>query len=65
MAQTYVPLLENGDRLSRPEFERRYAAMPENVKAELIDGVVYKASPARHFITVNRICILGGFSLLT
>jgi Uma2 family endonuclease len=42
-----VPPLENGDRLSRDEFERRYHAMPKNVKAELIRGVVYMASPAR------------------
>jgi Uma2 family endonuclease len=41
-----IPPLENGDRLSRAEFERRYAAMPEGIKAELIDGVVYMASPA-------------------
>jgi Uma2 family endonuclease len=40
-----VPRLENGDRLTRAEFERRYAAMPSNVKAELIEGVVYLASP--------------------
>jgi Uma2 family endonuclease len=38
--------LENGDCLSRPEFERRYQAMPD-VKAELIEGVVYMASPVR------------------
>jgi hypothetical protein len=36
-----VPLLRNGDRLSREEFERRWDAMPEVKKAELIDGVVY------------------------
>ncbi|HAX76641.1 MAG TPA: Uma2 family endonuclease, partial [Cyanobacteria bacterium UBA11372] len=24
-----LPPLENGDRLIRPEFERRYSAMPE------------------------------------
>jgi Uma2 family endonuclease len=42
-----IPPLENGDRLSRSEFERRYHAMPKNVKAELIRGVVYMASPAR------------------
>jgi Uma2 family endonuclease len=42
-----VPPLENGDRLTRAEFERRYAAMPSNIKAELIDGVVYVASPVR------------------
>jgi len=43
-----VPPLEAGDRLTRDEFERRYRAMPENVKAELIDGVVYMASPVRY-----------------
>lgn len=41
-----IPPLENGDRLSRAEFERRYRAMP-NVKAELIEGVVYMSSPVR------------------
>jgi len=42
-----LPPLESGDRLSRSEFERRYAAMPELKKAELIEGVVYVASPLR------------------
>ena len=42
-----VPPLENGDRLTRAEFERRYAAMPPNVKAELVEGVVYMSSPVR------------------
>ena len=36
-----LPPLENGDRLTRPEFERRYYAMPNLKKAELIEGVVY------------------------
>ena len=40
-----IPLLENGDRLTRHEFERRYTAMPDNRKAELIEGTVYMASP--------------------
>ncbi|MEA5500257.1 Uma2 family endonuclease [Limnoraphis robusta Tam1] len=44
---TSIPPLENGDRLTRPEFERRYNQMP-NIKAELIEGVVYMASPLRH-----------------
>ena len=44
---TSVPRLENGDRLTRSEFERRYAAMPDIKKAELIEGVVYVASPLR------------------
>ena len=42
-----LPPLENGDRLTRLEFERRYQAMPELKKAELIQGVVYMASPLR------------------
>jgi Uma2 family endonuclease len=40
-----VPELRAGDRLSRAEFERRYAAMPQVKKAELIEGVVYMPSP--------------------
>ncbi len=40
-----IPPLRPGDRLSRDEFERRYEAMPEVKKAELIEGVVYMPSP--------------------
>lgn len=43
-----IPPLENGDRLTRPEFERRYEAMPHLKKAELIAGVVYMPSPVRY-----------------
>jgi Uma2 family endonuclease len=39
--------LENGDRLSRNEFERRYTESLDIKKAELIEGVVYVASPLR------------------
>jgi Uma2 family endonuclease len=39
--------LESGDRLTRPEFERRYEAMPWLKKAELVEGVVYVGSPVR------------------
>ncbi len=42
-----IPPLENGDKLTRPEFERRYQAMPNVKKAELIEGIVYMASPVR------------------
>ncbi|GAB4473024.1 MAG: Uma2 family endonuclease [Elainellaceae cyanobacterium] len=42
-----LPPLESGDRLSRPEFERRYIAAPHIQKAELIEGIVYVASPLR------------------
>ncbi len=44
---TQILPLENGDRLSRIEFERRYTAMPKVKKAELIEGVVHMASPVR------------------
>src|SRR6266704_2738123 len=41
------PPLENGDRLTRDEFERRYEATPRRNKAELIEGVVHMPSPVR------------------
>ncbi|MEN9270991.1 MAG: Uma2 family endonuclease, partial [Thermostichales cyanobacterium HHBFW_bins_127] len=48
MASLAIPPLENGDRLTRSEFERRYRAMPHLKKAELIEGVVYiMGSPLR------------------
>ena len=40
--------LENGDHLSRHEFERRYAGMPHLKKAELIEGVVYVPAALRY-----------------
>src|SRR5262249_44418300 len=40
-----IPPLENGDRLTRAEFERRYGAMPGLKKAELIEGEVHMPSP--------------------
>jgi Uma2 family endonuclease len=42
-----VPLLMNGDRLTQREFHRRYQAYPEDVKFELIGGIVYMSSPLR------------------
>lgn len=42
-----IPLLENGDRLMREEFERRYNAMPHLKKAELIEGRVSMSSAVR------------------
>src|SRR5207302_1718933 len=42
------PALQNGDRLTRDEFERRYRAMPLGTRAELIEGEVYPMpSPVR------------------
>ncbi|MBI3362527.1 MAG: Uma2 family endonuclease [Chloroflexi bacterium] len=43
-----APSLENGDRLTRAEFERRYEAMPHIKKAELIEGEVHMPSPVHH-----------------
>jgi Uma2 family endonuclease len=40
-----IPPLENGDKLDQKTFHARYEAMPENVRAELIGGIVYMASP--------------------
>src|SRR5438128_2092307 len=44
---TPPPPLESGDRLSREEFHRRYCLRPDIKKAELVEGVVYVASPVR------------------
>jgi Uma2 family endonuclease len=43
-----IPRLEPGDRLTRDEFERRYEAMPDVKKAQLIEGIVYMPSPVRY-----------------
>jgi Uma2 family endonuclease len=68
-AAPVVPPLENGDHLTRPEFERRYAATPWAKKAELIDGVVYMAaavSTRGHGIPHFRmIALLGQYELAT
>ena len=42
-----IPLLQDGDTLSHEEFERRYDAMPDLKKAELLNGVVNMGSPVR------------------
>jgi len=39
------PPLLNGDHLAVPEFERRYWAMPEVKKVELIEGIVVMSPP--------------------
>jgi len=47
---TTAPILANGDHLTRDEFERRYAQMPDVKKAELIEGKVYMPSPV-HYVS--------------
>jgi Uma2 family endonuclease len=41
------PRLENGDCLDQATFHKRYLAMPEGFRAELIEGVVYVPSPLK------------------
>jgi len=42
------PLLFDGQRLDQPEFHERYLRMPEDFRAELIDGIVYTMNMALH-----------------
>jgi Uma2 family endonuclease len=66
-AKTLVTL-ESGDRLTREEFHRRYCARPDIRKAELIQGVVYVASPTSgshgepHGVIVTW---LGNYAIVT
>ena len=46
-AEDARPPLAAGDVMTRAEFHRRYALHPEIKSAELIEGVVYVASPLR------------------
>ena len=43
--KTAVPPLQNGDHLTRSEFERRYQEHDHVKKAELVEGVVHMPSP--------------------
>jgi len=45
VAIPFPPPLREGDRLDAEEFLRRWEAMPELKRAELIDGIVFTASP--------------------
>ncbi len=47
LARTLALTLQSGDRLDREEFERRYEARRDDLKCELIGGIVYVASPVR------------------
>jgi Uma2 family endonuclease len=56
-----VPPLESGDRLARPEFRRRYAAHPDIRQAELVEGVVYVASPVRYLHHARLNSLISGW----
>lgn len=47
--------LQNGDRLSRAEFHAAYEQTEEDFKAELIEGIVYVASPLRRNHGVHHV----------
>lgn len=54
-----LPPLENGDHLDQKTFHERYEAMPPNVRAELIGGIVFMSSPmkrkhSRHGIRLSQ-----------
>lgn len=56
---TRMPPLENGDRLTRAEFERRYGAMEHIKKAELIEGVVHRPTPVKVSHGKSHALLLG------
>ncbi len=54
-----LPPLMNGDHLDQKTFHERYEAMPPEVRAELIGGIVFMSSPqkpphGRHHQWLNR-----------
>jgi Uma2 family endonuclease len=55
------PPLRQGMRLTQPEFHRRYEAYPEDVKFELIGGVVYMASPLSEQHGFQHTELIGAF----
>jgi Uma2 family endonuclease len=59
VSQRGIPPLVAGDRLTRAEFERRYQAMPEVKRAELIEGIVYMPSPVRITHHARQHIVLG------
>lgn len=58
-----IPPLENGDHLTRAEFERRYDAMPDLRKAELIEGAVYVGSHVTAIHGQSHARLIGWLSL--
>lgn len=58
--QASAPPLYSGDHLPQPEFHRRYEQYPDKIKFELINGMVYMASPQRrpHGIYEVRLSML-------
>src|SRR5438094_5481414 len=57
-----IPPLRDGERLTVEEFERRYEAMPELKKAELIEGVVYVGPPVNQRLHGRPHLWMGGWA---
>ena len=55
------PPLRDGDRLGAEEFLRRYRAMPEDFRAELVDGKVCVPMPVRHDVHAKPTSQLTGW----
>lgn len=53
--------LHNGDHMPQAEFHRIYSTMPEDVKAELIGGIVYMASPLKISHGSNHVVLASVF----
>jgi Uma2 family endonuclease len=53
--------LENGARMTQPEFHRAYSRMPPHFRAELIGGIVYVASPLKRSHGTNHSDLTGLF----
>lgn len=58
-----IPPLENGDRLTQAEFHRRYVAMSQVKKAELIEGVVHMPSPIRRSHASAHAAVMGALTV--
>jgi Uma2 family endonuclease len=59
-----IPPLKDGDRLTNDEFMRRYEAMPDLKKAELIEGVVHVPPPVSQENHGDQHCSLAGLIFL-
>src|SRR5205809_5131240 len=58
-----LPPPRHSSDLTQPEFHRRYEMCPEDVKAELIGGVVFMASPEGLHHSAHHPELIGLFIL--
>lgn len=59
LSASHLPPLEAGDHLDQATFHARYEAMPEDFRAELIEGMVFVPSPLRSEHGVYHALIMG------